>query len=74
MFPSTKTQNERLMKYLPNDDSFMSLEQYNIYYKRMMEVQSDENKKTELEEQHRTIISNVLTAKMDALKLQRKKK
>jgi hypothetical protein len=74
MFPSTKTQNERLMKYLPNDDSFMTLEQYNIYYKRMMEVQSDENKKTELEEQHRTIISNVLTAKMDALKLQRKKK
>jgi len=74
MFPSTKTQNERLMKYLPNDDSFMTLEQYNIYYKRMMEVQSDENKKVELEEQHRTIISNVLTAKMDALKLQRKKK
>lgn len=74
MFPSTKTQNARLMKYLPNEDSLLPLEDYNILYKRMMEVQSDEKKKEELEQQHRTLVSNVLSAKIDSLKLQRKKK
>jgi uncharacterized protein YcaQ len=74
MFPSTKTQNSRLMKYLPNEDSLLPLEDYNILYKRMMEVQSDEKKKEELEQQHRTLVSNVLSAKIDSLKLQRKKK
>jgi uncharacterized protein YcaQ len=62
------------MKYLPNEDSLLPLEDYNILYKRMMEVQSDEKKKEELEQQHRTLISNVLSAKIDSLKLQRKKK
>lgn len=74
MFPSTKTQNARLMKYLPNEDSLLPLEDYNILYKRMMEVQSDDKKKEELEQQHRTLVSNVLSAKIDSLKLQRKKK
>ena len=79
MFSTAKSQINKMMTMLPNKDDYMSIEEYNKYYKQMMKNQVDKDgnelpQKQELEKQHRTIISNALQTKMKQLKIQREKK
>jgi hypothetical protein len=79
MFSSAKSQINKMMGMLPSNDDFMTLDEYNKYYKQMMANQVDKDgneleQKKQIEEQHRTVISSVLQSKMKQLKIDRKKK
>lgn len=79
MFSSAKQQINKMMSFLPNPSDMMTLEEYNVYYKQMMKNQTDEKgnelpQAALLQEQHHRIISNVLSGKMNSMKMKRNKK
>ena len=78
MFSTAKTQINKMMGMLPNRDDMMSLDEYNKYYKQMIQNQVDSSgnelpQKKDIEEQHRNIISSALQSKMKQLKIDRSK-
>ena len=78
MFSTAKSQINKMMSYLPSKDDMMTLDEYNKYYKQMLQNQVDKDgnelpQKKEIEKQHHGIISNALQTKMKKLKLDRKK-
>lgn len=64
----------KLMASLPSSNSMMTLEEYNQYFKRMISVQSDDNKKEDLEKNHRSIVSSTIQAVIAQKKNERQKK
>jgi len=78
MFSTAKQQINKMMSMLPNQNDLMSLEEYNRYYNQMLKNQTDKDgnelaQKKIVEEQHRNIISHVLSSKMNSLKTKRNK-
>jgi len=64
---------------MPNNEDMMTLAEYNQYYKQMIKLQTDSSgndlpRKVELEDNHRKIVSNVLTLKLTDMKSSRTKK
>jgi hypothetical protein len=64
----------KLMASLPSSNSMMTLDEYNQYFKRMISVQSDDNKKEEIEKNHRSIVSSTIQAVIAQKKNERQKK
>ena len=78
MFSTAKQQINKMMSMLPNQNDLMSLEEYNKYYIQMLKNQTDKDgneleQKKIVEEQHRNIISHVLSSKMNSMKTKRNK-
>lgn len=79
MFSSAKSQINKMMSMMPNNEDMMTLAEYNQYYKQMIKLQTDSSgndlpRKVELEDNHRKIVSNVLTLKLTDMKSSRTKK
>ena len=73
MFSTAKQQINKMMSMLPNQNDLMSLEEYNKYYIQMLKNQTDKDgneleQKKIVEEQHRNIISHVLSSKLNSMK------
>jgi len=64
----------KLTASLPSSDTMMTLEEYNNYFKHMIKVQTDDNKKEELEKNHRSIVASSIQARIQQLKNERTKK
>lgn len=73
MFSNPNAQQSKLMSYLPNRSSMMSLEEYNMYAKQMLSVQSDKDgvalpQKEEVEKNHRSVVSSSIKSHIANMK------
>lgn len=71
MFKSAKKQIEEMMKLLPTDENFMSIELYRKHHERMMSVQSDPEKIKEMEDTYTKNMNLMLTNTIKTIKKQK---
>ena len=64
----------KLTQSLPSQECMMTLEEYNLYFKHMIKVQTDDTKKDQIETNHRSIVSSCIQSRITQLKQDRSKK
>lgn len=62
MFKPYAQQIQEMMKGLPQDENYMSIDTYRKHYERMISVQSDPEKIKEMEETYTKNMNLMLTA------------
>jgi len=68
----------KMMSYLPDQSSFMSMEEYNELYKTMVKVQSNDKgeelaQKETIVESHKELRHNLMKSKLSSLQTIRKR-